>query len=211
METIIETFTNANLFSLIQASMNLTWFSQSDAVTLDLDYFYNHSGEKRISLLVSNLINLDETTYIAKIVSIAILKFKEKWNRIWLALVDSSYNPIENYDSTETLTPTNYTNTRTIKQKTDLTRDTDTNVYGFNSTQEVALNSGSEHTTGLDTNNITTDTNIESGSRTTTRHGNIGVTTNQQMITQEIEMRSKFNLYEIMMQDLDSIIAHPIY
>ena len=211
METILEIFENCNIFALIQASIGLTWFSSDDATSLDLDYFFQHSGQKYISNLVRNLKTKYSDSYIAKLVSIINLKYKEKWNRIYLALIDADYNPIENYDSTETYTPNEFTRTKTISQNTDVTRDIDSKVFGFNSSEEVSLNSGTEHSTGLADNNITSDVEVESGEHTTTRHGNIGVTTNQQMITQEIEMRDKFNLYDIMMKDVDKILALPIY
>lgn len=51
----------------------------------------------------------------------------------------------------------------------------------------------------------------ETGTETLTRHGNIGVTTNQQMITSEVEMRNKYEFYQLLMQDVDSVICLEIY
>lgn len=210
-QKINEVFDTTNgVFKPIATKLQFEWFTTDDATTLDLDYLYSHSGEKSISNLVIKLKELDSSTFLAKLVSIIALKFEEKWSRLYLALVGSEYNPIENYDSHEIETP-EITNTRTINQNIDLTRQTDNNVYGFNSSSEVPSASNTEHTTADGKDNETSDVNVETGTRTIERHGNIGVTTNQQMITQEIEMRNRFNLYEIMMQDVDSVLALPIY
>ena len=210
-KTLIEIFDESNgIFSQIQQSNEFTWLTEDDATNLDIDYILSHSGQKHESNLVMNVMTKYEDDYMSKLSSIIILKFKEKWNRIHLALIESTYNPIENYDSHETETP-NITNNRTTKSNVDLTRTTDGDVSGFNDEDYSPYNKSTEHTTGDGDNNVTSDINIESGSRQIERHGNIGVTTNQQMITQEIEMRDKFNLFEIMMNDVDSILALPIY
>ena len=214
-KTLIEIFDESNF--IFKAIYNLDtanpfeWLTEDDATNLDIDYLLSHSGQKYESNLVNNLMTKYESTYMSKLVDIIILKFKEKWNRLHLALIESQYNPIENYDSTETETPHDLTNTRTIKSNVDVTRDLDGDVFGFNSDTETGLNRQTEHTTADGKDNVTSDTNVESGYKTIERHGNIGVTTNQQMITQEIEMRDKFNFYQIIMNDVDSILALPIY
>lgn len=68
--------------------------------------------------------------------------------------------------------------------------------------------------------NNRTDTNTQSGTDThsynktnttkTNRHGNIGVTTSQQMIESEIELRKK-NFFEIVYKDIDNIMTLDVY
>lgn len=210
-KTLIEIFDETNgIFSQIQQSNEITWLTEDDATNLDIDYLLSHSGQKYESNLVINLMTKYEDSYMSKLVDIVILKFKEKWNRIHLALVESTYNPIENYDSHETETP-NITNNRTTKVNVNMEHSVDGDVSGFNDSGYSPYNKTTEHTTGDGEKNVTSDINVESGTRQVEKHGNIGVTTNQQMITQEIEMRDKFNLFEIMMNDVDSILALPIY
>ena len=208
---LIDIFDETNgVFALIQQSNEFEWLTEDDASSLDIDYILSHSGNKKESNLLYNLRNKYEDDYMSKLSSIIVLKFKEKWNRIFLALIDSEYNPIENYDSHEIETP-NISNARTISQNANVQRQSNGDVSGFNEDDYSPSTQTIDTTTMNEDDNITHDTNVESGTRQIERHGNIGVTTNQQMITQEIEMRDKFNLFEIMMNDVDSILAHPVY
>ena len=130
------------------------------------------------------------------------------------------------------------TNTRTIdtdlteerKVNTDLTTSTendvtDSDIYGFNSgnpnpsgkitrngdvvvTGDADNNVETTHTTGDADNNVITDK--ESGTRTIERHGNIGVTTSQQMLQSEFEVR-KYDFYKMIYSDIDSILCLKTY
>ena len=199
------------IFKALIPILSFSWLPSTDAEMLDENYLYSHSGEKLSSMYVNKMLDKYPNDFVTKIATMISFKFKENWNREYLALVDAEYNPIENYDSHETRTPHDLTNTRTTKQKADVTRTNDGDVYGFNSDNSTPLNKVTETTTMDDTKNIVTDTNVESGYETTDRHGNIGVTTNQQMIIQEIELRIKFNMIDLIMNDIDSVIALPIY
>ena len=64
-------------------------------------------------------------------------------------------------------------------------------------------------TTGTQTGNIETET--EDGTRTLTRHGNIGVTTSQQMLQSEIDLRNNFNFINQIMNDVDSELCMLVY
>lgn len=115
----------------------------------------------------------------------------------------------------------------------------DNDVYGFNSSTPVPNNkstrngsvtvSGDDtknvetiHTTGDGTKNVETvtvtgdeddnvETETESGTRGLTRHGNIGVTTSQQMLQSEIDLRNNFNFMNQLMDDVDSILCLLVY
>ena len=106
----------------------------------------------------------------------------------------STYNPINNYDMEETRTPD-------LSTGVTASAESKTGVFGFNGTnaKDSASNDGSSNST-------TTLT----GTDTLTRKGNIGVTTTQQMITQEIELR-KHDFYRIIYSDIDSILCLKIY
>lgn len=136
---------------------------------------------------------------------------------------------------TETETP-NITETKTP----NLTRTLEENIYGFNSTQETPANSGTETNTGTDTTTRTgTNTNTRTGTDTKTyntndadtgtqthahtgtdtntktheleRHGNIGVTTTQQMIQSEIELWQWDFFNNVLFPDIDRVMAIKIY
>lgn len=137
------------------------------------------------------------------------------WTRMWEAL-QAEYAPLENYDMTEQMT--NDATTKTYGKSTTRTDnlthtktgyDTDANergVYGFNSPADTPVQD-STGTNRADYNTTESDGGTqgvaESGSDTETRNylltrsGNIGVTTSQQMLESEIELRSKWNMCEI--------------
>lgn len=163
-------------------------------------------------------------------------RFAVKWKKIYDALM-TNYKPLENYDMEEKETP-DITNTRSIntdlteerKVNTDLTTSTenditDSDIYGFNSgnpnpsgkitrngdvvvTGDADDNVETTHTTGDADDNVITDK--ESGTRTLERHGNIGVTTSQQMLQSEFEVR-KYDFYKMIYSDIDSILCLKTY
>lgn len=129
-----------------------------------------------------------------------------------LNIVKSEYSPIENYDRNEDWTETTDSK-RDIEEKLSDSDTTERSVDGDLTTeQEVSpYNSSSyvdsQKSTVTDGQTITTETTY--GRKTTTdddldetktrkgrTHGNIGVTTNQQMIEQEIALLEKFNIYK---------------
>ena len=136
---------------------------------------------------------------------------------IWNSL-NAEYSPIENYDRTEVTTTLNNENNTTeylgsvesVKsgsvESVRSGREINSNGNGITSTTCVTgYNEGSfvedskNVTTGntetKDTNNFTNrkdiDTNKQENTVNSRVHGNIGVTTNQQMITQELELRKQ--------------------
>ena len=154
-------------------------------------------------------------------------RFGVKWKKIYDSLVASVYNPIHNYDMEEKRTP-DLTRTETFNDVTDertpdlsTTNNTDatskTGVFGFNGTsaKDSATNDGTSDSTisvtGTDTNvkSGSIDT-TESGTDTLTRKGNIGVTTSQQLIESELELR-KHDFYRIIYNDIDSVLCLKIY
>ena len=56
-----------------------------------------------------------------------------------------------------------------------------------------------------------TESETSTGNVTRTRHGNIGVTTTQQMLTAEIEMRSLYQFYAILVEDVANVLTLHIY
>ena len=108
--------------------------------------------------------------------------------------------------------------THTITKETETVTEikddiSGTDVYGFNSSspvpnQKVTRNGSSTVSNDPDKN---VETNVESGTRGLTRHGNIGVTTSQQMLQSEIDLRNKYNFYDNVMDDVDSIMCLLVY
>lgn len=129
------------------------------------------------------------------------------------AYFDSDYNPINNYDMTETETP-NITETTSGSSNSKVESDSNasSSVYGFNSTDAVPATTSDADTTteALKANNYTDGSRTTTGTRTLTRSGNIGVTTSQQMLESELELR-KFDLLERVFQCFDKVFVRSVY
>lgn len=91
----------------------------------------------------------------------------------------------------------NLTATTTHGLKTDDTRNmSDSTTYGRNDAENIDIKE-------------TTDYN-KTETRILKRHGNIGVTTSQQMIESELELRKK-NFFEIVFHDIDQYLTISVY
>lgn len=190
----INVYIDDGIFSLLQPKFD--WMSVEDAKTLDLDYYLNH-GQRSISPLYEQLINQQATNVdfnaLNKLADIIYLKFKDKWNRIYDAYIKSIYKPLENYSMIEV------EKNATKVTSTDSTKG---GSYGFNSDVSVPVN---------DSNSTSVvEGNGEDNKRELTRSGNIGVTTSQQMLESEIQLR-KYNFYEELFKDVNSVVTLSIY
>lgn len=153
-----------------------------------------------------------------------------EWGRIKKAL-EIEYIVNENYDRNETWTDNatrtdNLTTSESGSQTGSGTvggtagRTVTASKKGYNSggfvasdkeqTDETTSNTTSD---SLTTSNTTTNTGTvgQTGSRTGHVHGNIGVTTNQQMITAEIQMRVEYNLYNIIINQFKQKFCILVY
>lgn len=133
----------------------------------------------------------------------------------WVAALAIEYNPLENYDRMEDYTDTSNRgekttagNTRTLNNEDKETLNTSTTdehtVSAFDSSSYQPSDKNSVSNTGTDTFNHTGTIKDEgSGSLTANGknvhegriHGNIGVTTSQQMLQSELDI-ARFNLIQ---------------
>lgn len=137
----------------------------------------------------------------------------------WAKLLESmsfEYNPIDNYDRTETRTLTSQgtgsgtdggsDSLSTSKQHTGQEQDTG-KVTAFNSGSLADKNQSTGTSSATDTETASTqygktkqETFSKSDSETIRAHGNIGVTTTMQMIKEQRDI-VKFNLYDIITEE----------
>lgn len=152
--------------------LSVPW--RTNSADLDLEYFGNHSGEKIISPLVSKLLVDDKLTSdsITRLASVIYNLNHENWDRLYLAL-QKEYDPLQNYNGTETRTITTDENGASTLARTG-TESTNSNLVDTNtkSGSEVIASSGSDSLkkTGSDTETV--DNNIsetKSGTNNTTR------------------------------------------
>lgn len=112
---------------------------------------------------------------------------RDNWARIAAAL-DAEYSPIENYDRYEDFTDTSTQSTGTTRK-----------VAGWNNDSSLTPSEGVD------------SSGSGSNRRTGHMHGNIGVTTAQQMITQEMELRSTYTLAGIISQSFKHHFCIQVY
>lgn len=139
----------------------------------------------------------------------------------------TDYSPIENYDRKENITR-DYENSGSDKASTTLGSSTkSTNVGSNDNENKVSAYNESDYTNReKDTQNYNSIvTNTGSGTDTTQTeyglkrkevedvhvHGNIGVTTSQQMIESEISLRAKYDIYKIISKEFEREFLVQIY
>ena len=207
---------------------------------LDYEYHGNRSGNKYVSPLVRNLLNADgelTSTERARLAMIIFNKFKEKWDKLY-ATLELEYNPIENYRMTEEEEITDDknitdsyvrdrdvsgTNTGSITNALSDTETINNQVYGFDNGEPTNKDKSVDSTSSINTqtnnlansesedindSNAHNEDNIQN--RSLTRSGNIGVTTSQQMIESERNLW-KWNFYDTVFKDIDSVLTLKIY
>lgn len=122
---------------------------------------------------------------------------KNKWDKLWYT-ENVSYDPIANVDALET-----ETHNLTYDRNLTYGRDDKGNYQGFNSGtyRNVTQQDDKDSETGYtkDTGTITKD-----------RHGNIGVTSTQQLLTAEREV-ADYSLYQVIADDFKKAFCVLVY
>lgn len=217
LKSLFPTFlTDGAFFQYLSETLGFSQFS----IAMDWEYLGNHSGLKTPSPLMETFAEAypEGSTQRAQIVAMFLYqRFGDKWTRLWEAL-QLEYNVIENYSMTESESRQDDTS-RNRSINTDLavegTGENAADGFGFNSSTPVpqAETKGitSQRTTGSADSNTEDETVGSTGSRELTRSGNIGVTTSQQMIASEFELRIKNDFYRLVYEDTDSVLTIPVY
>ena len=198
---------------IFTAISNISWFPGVKPAQLDT-YFMLMHGEKLASKILDNFTNEDgviEGENIQKLAKVIHNAYITNWEHEYKTLT-VEYNPIENTDYIET-----YTGSATGTaggSATDSGKVTTTNKTAGLGGSGYANDSQSETTfgTGNDARKTTT-TSTSSGSdqHEIRKHGNIGVTTNAQMIESDIDVWKLNNFYDILCSDICKMIALSIF
>lgn len=165
-----------------------------------LEHYKNNVDEidAYMTIKYANLHPLDEVGYSVwrSMNQNALILNAPNYKRMYDAL-SSEYDPIENYDRKElSITDTSIgSQTNTIQYGDDTQTGqvaTDNSETWFNDSKQTNTHGNDSQTSGERADNMVYDSHI---------HGNIGVTTNQQMIQSELDLR-KFNLIERIFDDV---------
>lgn len=186
-----------------------------------LDYIYMYAG--------ANESRYGNPHILSRLFHSFFSSRKSEWERMWIAL-QAEYNPIENTDRYETYNR-KFTSNNEEKNNSEVSGEsggestrtpnliTENKRSAFDSAQYQPLGqateSGSESTTSS-SNAKQTGSENRTGNRKDDEehelhsHGNIGVTTNQEMITEELELR-KYNLYKTIALEVEDEFTIPVY
>lgn len=196
---------------IFTAISQISWFPKVGPSQLDT-YFMLMHGDKYASKILDEfadedgIIKGDQLKRLAKVIhNTYITNWKHEYKTLTV-----EYNPIENTDYIETYKGTaSGTAGGTTTESGKIETSTDT--YGLGSSSAGHDNkSTTDFAPGGDTNAHKTTVSSTSGGsdeHEIRKHGNIGVTTNAQMIESDVEVWKQNKFYDILCKDICKIIA----
>lgn len=203
--------TNGAIFSDLAelTGIELPW--EADSETLDVLYM-TRSGKKWAGALIDVYLDengeLDSSARSTIAFSVYVL-LKDAWDRLALAW-EKEYDPLENYNEIGSKENTGtQDNDRTYKPNEQITNDH--GVFGFNSAEASPAETNTETRTALGSGTTDNVKRTDNLTEETTRHGNIGVTTSQQMLESELNFRKNYQFYQQIFELVDSAICLKVY
>lgn len=199
---------------------NIPFLLDDNYKVLDEDYYFSHSGEKSTSITYNKFYELfsndDEIERKQKtiqiIAKIIINRYLDNWLKIYDAYFNTEYKPLENYSMIESENYSGKDATSTNLETTN-NENNNTNYYAMSLSPSSNghpyskdINDNTEILLGDKDNNFTDKT----FKRELSRSGNIGVTTSQQMLESELNLR-KYDFYQQVFKDVDKILCSYIY
>lgn len=226
LNEVFTDYVNNGIFTFLN-NLDVPWKSLNVFKQLNLIYHGNHSGKKEVSPMLDSLIIEESLTENDKtLIAMSIFSiFSVKWQKLY-ATLSLEYKPLENYDMQETEKTTgNIENTDSVNGTINTSVNNEQNsysnktssLYGFNSVTDV--NSDKDNVTDDstitetgETKEVREKTNMNNSieDRTLTRHGNIGVTTSQQMLQSEIQLW-QWTFFNDVFKDIDTILTIQTY
>ena len=194
---------------LFKAISNISWFPGVKPGSLDT-YFVLMHGDKLASKFLDTFADDDGIVTGNKLKSLATIihnKYINSWEHEYKTLT-VQYNPIENTDYVET-----YTGSATGTSGGSTTEGgkviNDVLKGGLGSTTPVL---DTKNETSFD-RRVTTVSGTSGGSdeHEIRKHGNIGVTTNADMISSDLDVWKLNNFYDILCKDICDVIALSIF
>lgn len=192
----------------------------TDKITMIASNIFNECFEKFASILIEN-IDSSSPYFIDYITNTIILHNKYKWLKL-CNIETLEYNPLDNVNATEsfkttynhgkvvTLTPDTSVITEQIENTTSANYFNGDNTTDPQLTDKQEINGGKSKTTtsGIDTT-TNSGSDIEEVERK--RSGNIGVTMSQQLISAEIDLWGKWDLWTFIIADIVNMLTNPMY
>lgn len=224
LETIVISSIDASITDGIFTTINtlkndIPFLIDDNYKHIDNDYYFNNSGNKNISTTYERIYNIFKNDNenirrqktIQMLARIIINRYVDNWVKIYNAYFLTDYKPLENYSMIEEENITAKDSVNTQLSTTNSGEDngniyplTNTNINGtpFSKT----TNTNTQQLSGSKENNYTDRIH----DKTLIRSGNIGVTTSQQMLESELNLR-KYDFFQQVFKDVDKILCSYIY
>lgn len=185
-------------------------YNLNDTLFDDLVIPENLDSDLLIENLVTELAELEliysDFNFMKFMIGVWSRKELPTWERVYKAST-KIYDPIENYDRIEDWTD-NLNRNSSVNSSVTANGNTQHDVAGFNDT--ALVNASKDTNTETDTG-YTSDTSTSSGYRKGRVHGNIGVTTSQQMLQSELDVAPKLNVYDYIINSFKNRFCLQVY
>ena len=185
-------------------------YNLNDTLFDDLVIPENMDSDLLINNLVTELAELEliysDFNFMKFMIGVWSRKELPTWERVYQASV-KEYDPIENYDRKEDWSDL-VNRYASASSQLNSNGNTQHDVAGFNSTAMVTASkdTSTETNTGSSSDNTNT-----SGTRHGRIHGNIGVTTSQQMLQSELDIAPKLNVYDYIINSFKNRFCLQVY
>lgn len=120
------------------------------------------------------------------------------WDRVYTA-INKKYNPIENYNRNETWRQTDTGNSSATSNSTNTDK-----VAGYNGESLTNSAQSAENSSGSGNSKLVSE-------RTSNVSGNIGVTTSQQMLNQELDVSERTDIYKYISESFKQRFCLMVY
>lgn len=185
-------------------------YNLNDTLFDDLVIPENMDSDLLIENLVTELAELEliysDFNFMKFMIGVWSRKELPTWERVYKAST-KIYDPIENYDRQEEWHDTLNQNSALNSQSTG-NNTLQHDVAGFNSSSLV--NSSKDTDNGTSTG-WSSDTSNSAGYHSGRVHGNIGVTTSQQMLQSELDIAPKLNPYDFIINSFKNRFCLQVY
>lgn len=185
-------------------------YNLNDEIFDDLTVPAGVDSDLLIDNLVTELAELEliysDFNFMKFMIGVWSRKELPTWERVYKAST-KIYDPIENYDRIEDWTD-NLNRNSSVNSSVTANGNTQHDVAGFNAT--ALVNASKDTNTETDTG-YTSDTSTSSGYRKGRVHGNIGVTTSQQMLQSELDIAPKLNVYDYIINSFKNRFCLQVY
>ena len=185
-------------------------YNLNDTLFDDLVIPDDMDSDLLINNLVTELAELEliysEFNFMKFMIGVWSRKELPTWERVYKASV-KEYDPIENYDRIEEWNDkvdSNSAGNTSLNGSGTVQHD----VAGFNSS---AMVNSTKDTTTENNTGFSSDNSSSSGYHTGRVHGNIGVTTSQQMLQSELDIAPKLNVYDFIINSFKNRFCLQVY